>query len=257
MKSTNEHQNDTNEAEESKIEEHADDDNEKAPTKDDDGAQLIVQRDDENNNESGDDVIKNDLQEMRKEARRLYGLALFSCLYTFLFVGAFFGWYVYMMAGHCEFGSCCCSSFVGASASVSRGFYRGPMQLMLEDNGSFSSKCDGYVPTEDDEHDGGTCPAQSSTLVNIHFIGQITQMASPLLGYMIDRYRVKVMAFVMAGLCWLGLVFLILGAAYMDALLYPAFLCLGLSTYLVRLCFFVRLWGEESLYSVRWPGAYL
>mmetsp|Transcript_22493 Transcript_22493/g.62435 ORF Transcript_22493/g.62435 Transcript_22493/m.62435 type:complete len:557 (+) Transcript_22493:133-1803(+) len=135
----------------------------------------------------------------RRQSRRRHGLFVFACLYTFLFIGAFYGW--------------------------------GPMQLMLEENGTFSSKCDGYDFDENDSSDD-ICPAQSSALVNVHFYANMMQMASPLFGLLLDRYGPVFTAYLMAIIGWIGLTLLILATSYSDVMLYPAFQLMGLSTFL-------------------------
>ena len=79
-----------------------------------------------------------------KPRRRHVRSALFTAtaLYIFLYCGAFFGY--------------------------------GPMQLMLEDNGSFASLCS--------EEEPYPCPDQTATLLNVQFVGQLTLISSPLLG---------------------------------------------------------------------------
>lgn len=116
--------------------------------------------------------------------------ALFTAtaLYIFLYCGAFFGY--------------------------------GPMQLMLEDYGSFSSLC-----SEDEPY---PCPDQTATLLNVQFVGQLTLISSPLLGASVDKFGPSVMIVVMFVFGASGLA-LLAAATYfrIDAILFPAFILLG------------------------------
>jgi hypothetical protein len=89
------------------------------------------------------------------QRRRRLGLLAFSVLYTVLYVGAYFGW--------------------------------GPMQLLFEDHGFFSWKC-----TDEEDANDEVCPAQTAALLNVNMVGQLTQITSPLLGYIADHYGAKV-----------------------------------------------------------------
>jgi hypothetical protein len=143
------------------------------------------------------------------------GLLVFSLLYTFLFVGAYFGW--------------------------------GPMQLLLEDNGSFSYKCSGSnqtttsVPEENSDDPQGVCPSQTDSLIKIQLVGQTTQLISPLLGMTIDKYGAPTCAYIMAACTITGLVLLLIvtslsyehGSSHaMDLWLYPAFVFMALGTFM-------------------------
>jgi hypothetical protein len=130
------------------------------------------------------------------QRRRRLGLLVFSVLYTVLFVGAYFGW--------------------------------GPMQLLFEDHGFFSWKC-----TDEEEADGEVCPEQTAALLNVNMVGQLTQITSPILGYIADHYGAKVLANMMALTCWLGLGLVLVAAETgVDQLLYIAFACLGMTTWM-------------------------
>jgi MFS family permease len=130
------------------------------------------------------------------EARHRYGLVVFAMLYTFLVFGAFFGW--------------------------------GPMQLLLEENGSFSSKC-----TEQEQEDEEICPEQSSTLVNIHFYALVSQVTSPLLGQIGDRYGAKFLAYCMTACACIGFALLVVATQFLiDGLLYPAYILYGITTWM-------------------------
>lgn len=132
----------------------------------------------------------------RIAARRRYGLVAFASLYTFLVFGAFLGW--------------------------------GPMQLMLEDNGNFASKC-----TPEEQESGVICPEQSAALVNVNFYALVSQIASPILGILADRYGSIRLAYGMTACAWLGFGLLIVATRYViDALLYPAFFLYGICVWL-------------------------
>ena len=133
----------------------------------------------------------------KRESRHRYCLVAFGFLYTFFFSGAFFGW--------------------------------GPMQLMLEDNGSYSSKC-----TAEEQESGEICPAQSAALVQIHFVAQVTQFISPLLGTILDRYGPPVFSYLMGMLGLTGISLLIAAAeSEADWLLYAAFISIAITTWMV------------------------
>lgn len=139
------------------------------------------------------------VSEERVKARRRYGLLVFALLYTFFFSGAFFGW--------------------------------GPMQLLLEDNGSFASKC-----TVEEQQREEICPAQSAALVRVHFSATITQIVSPLLGGLVDRYGPTSFSYLMGSCGCFGVVFLILAAQAPEKewVLFAAFFLLANSTWMVR-----------------------
>lgn len=125
------------------------------------------------------------VDDTKTEARRRHGLVTFTSLYTFLVLGAFFGW--------------------------------GPMQLMLEDNGNFASKC-----TPEEQDSGIICPEQSAALVNVHFFGVVSQILSPILGILADRYGSVRLAYAMMACAWIGVGLLIVATHFViDALLYP------------------------------------
>lgn len=134
------------------------------------------------------------------------GLLITSLVYTTFFVGAFFGW--------------------------------GPMQLLLEENGAFSWKCDN---TTQDVEGAGVCPAQTATLLNVPLIATTTEVLSPLLGQFLDHFGAPITAVVMTGAVWTGLTFLIVASTsvpgtaasvHLDRLLFAAFALLAMSTWL-------------------------
>jgi MFS family permease len=139
--------------------------------------------------------MKQMVDDVKLQGRRRIGLVVCSMLYTFLFIGAFFGW--------------------------------GPMQLLLEKNGSFSSKC-----SPEEQEEGDICPAQSSALLNVQFYAQVSQVTSPLLGHLADHYGATSLAYLMTVSVWLGLALFTVATVSVDQLLYPAFLLLAQGTWM-------------------------
>jgi hypothetical protein len=73
-------------------------------------------------------------------------------------------------------------------------------------------------------------------LLNVNFVGQLTQITAPLLGYIADRYGAHILVYMMAVSCITGLLLIIVAAENetegVDLLLYPAFGLLGLTTWM-------------------------
>jgi MFS family permease len=181
---------------------------------------------DDNNNSNNNSSNTKSRTMRRINQRRRKGLFICAVLYTLLFVGAFFGW--------------------------------GPMQLLLEENGAFASKCPPPPPTidtvpmtdertnnnttvrllqQDDDDDADTtirtCPAQKAALLNVHFIATVTQIDSPILGHLADKFGSRRMAYGMILCMGTGLSLLVLATAYsMDTLLFVSFLCLAHGTWI-------------------------
>ncbi|KAG7363740.1 hypothetical protein IV203_027101 [Nitzschia inconspicua] len=86
--------------------------------------------------------------------RKRIGLCVFATLYTFLFVGALFGW--------------------------------GPMQRMLESSGAFGQTC---LPEEPKP-----CPKQSTTIIQINFVAITTNTLTPFMGQAIDIWGAPAVA---------------------------------------------------------------
>jgi len=84
---------------------------------------------------------------VKGEGARKGLLAMATC-YTFLFVGAIFGW--------------------------------GPMEVMLEDAGAFASQCAPDEPLP--------CPKQSETIINIGMLAICTNCLTPFAGFAIDKF---------------------------------------------------------------------
>jgi hypothetical protein len=101
------------------------------------------------------------------------------------------------------------------------------MQLLLEENGSFSSKC-----TAEEQERGEICPSQSSALVNVQFYAQVSQVTSPFLGQFVDHYGAAALAYFMTACVWVGLILFLVATKSIDELLYPAYLLLGQATWM-------------------------
>jgi hypothetical protein len=64
-------------------------------------------------------------------------------------------------------------------------------------------------------------------------VGLLTQITSPLLGWIADHYGAKVLANIMALTCWLGLAFVLVAAETgLDQFLFAAFACLGMTAWM-------------------------
>jgi hypothetical protein len=64
-------------------------------------------------------------------------------------------------------------------------------------------------------------------------VGQLTQITSPLLGWIADHYGAKILANIMALTCWLGLTFFLVAAETgLDQFLFSALACLGMTTWM-------------------------
>ena len=95
----------------------------------------------------------------------------------------------------------------------------------LEDAGAFAWKC-----TADEQREGTICPEQTSALINVQFIAQITQISSPLLGQLVDVWGPTTMVYFMTVSECIGLGLLVLAvAAEIDRLLYAAFVLVALA----------------------------
>jgi MFS family permease len=127
-----------------------------------------------------------------REHRDRQGLLVISCLYTFLFAGVYYGW--------------------------------GPIQLLLEANGAFQSRC-----TVEEQFRGEVCPAQSAALLNVNFIASLTKITAPLLGWIVDRYKAKTLFYLMAACLLVSLVLMI---TEVDSLLYISIALMGLATWM-------------------------
>jgi hypothetical protein len=145
---------------------------------------------------SGSDTSRREESAKDKFNRR--GLIVCSSLFTFFYVGSFFGW--------------------------------GPMQLLLEENGAFHWKCD---PADDVEDE--VCPSQTSTLLNVQLIASVTQIVSPVLGQGIDHYGAPKSACFASACLGVGLLLLTISSAIRtpawDSVLFLANSFLALTTW--------------------------
>ena len=119
------------------------------------------------------------------------GVIICSFLWTFLYVGGFFGW--------------------------------GYLQLMLEDAGAFAGRCQNET--------ANVCPEQAAALVNLPFYAQLIEIASPLLGHLSDLYGPLTTFYIMTTSIWTGLSLILVGVQgqHLNFLLYPGFVLFGLA----------------------------
>jgi hypothetical protein len=126
------------------------------------------------------------------------------------------------------------------------------MQLLLEQNGNFATKCppssdnttadnddnSNTNNTADDEYNGGDmtdiCPEQTAALLNSRFVAQLSILTGPLFGYVSDRYGGFALCCSMGISVTAGLALLLVSAKYpgtaWDSVLYLSFLLLGLGS---------------------------
>lgn len=110
------------------------------------------------------------------------GLFIVSCLYIFLFIGAFFGW--------------------------------GQMQLLLERHDHFSALCDhDHTGDASNNHENSVCNQQTNALIRVQLIAQTVQIFSPLFGYLVDTYGGKWGFYVLTANVWCGITMLVLCAS--------------------------------------------
>ena len=102
------------------------------------------------------------------------------------------------------------------------------MILMLERDEAFFSKCDGDDVV--DTSSSSTCPDQTRSLLNVHFVAMLMQMLSPFVGHTCDTYGPFVMMIFTSVAALLGVALLIVSRRFLvDWLLYPAFMLLDLT----------------------------
>lgn len=145
--------------------------------------------------------------------------------------------------------------FLLAFASFSTFFYAGgvygwgPMQLLLEENGNFASRCNDGVGLNDvtinisstssstttTTEDLLVCPDQTEAFLTCKFVSQLTLLSGTTWGFLSDRYGKKVLT---SGFCLcniVGLVLLLVGIQFPipvveDLALYGAFILMGLAS---------------------------
>jgi hypothetical protein len=99
----------------------------------------------------------------------------------------------------------------------------GPMQLLFKDHGFFlGNVLTRRTPTT-------SLSGTNRRLANVNMVGQLAQITSPLLGYIADHYRAGL---TMALTCWLSRPWW-QPRTGVDQLLYIAFACLGMTTWMV------------------------
>jgi hypothetical protein len=138
-----------------------------------------------------DSIVASNLVE-RKQVIQRRCLVAFSVAITFFYVGAFLGW--------------------------------GPMQLLLEANGNYRSRC-----ALDEAED--VCPKQTSSLLRVQLVANLTFMLSPIFGRIADTKGASMSALCMGISIVMGTFLLTMATEFkVDGLLFPAFICLGIGT---------------------------
>lgn len=107
-------------------------------------------------------------------------------------------------------------------------FTFGPMQLLLEQDGAFASRCDDTATAGALEEDD-VCKAQSSALVTVHFIALVLlNILTPAAGYISDRFGPFMLTLALMVCACLGFILVIIASsAKQDFLLYPGFILIG------------------------------
>lgn len=101
-------------------------------------------------------------------------------------------------------------------------FGYGPMILLLQQDGAFLSKC---------EDTSSSCPDQKSALLNVHFVAMLSQILSPLVGHICDKYGPLLMMVFTSSVAWMGVIVLIISRTVKeDWFLYPAFSLLNITS---------------------------
>jgi MFS family permease len=101
----------------------------------------------------------------------------------------------------------------------------------METNGSFSNEC-----TQEEQENDEICSEQTSKLIKVGLVIPCVQVASPLLGWLVDRFGTKKAAYAQACLGIVGLTLIILASAMLwDALLFVGYIFLGLHTWTAML----------------------
>jgi hypothetical protein len=176
------------------------------------------------------------------EEHRRWMLFTFSAIYTFLYVGSFYGW--------------------------------GPMQLLLEENGSYSWKCDSAFTSEDSSTTAAStastsstndlvCPEQTFALLRINLIATVTQVLSPALGQFVDIYGAKRGYFLFTASLWIGLILLTIASTRspslsaddmssisvvtLDRLLYVAFCFMAMATWMGGLLRYIQVFSLPDM----------
>jgi hypothetical protein len=147
----------------------------------------------------------------RNEKLQRTSLIVFASFSIFVYAGAFYGW------GH--------------------------MQLLLEQNGNFATKCPGgkssgnYEDEDEERNDDDVvvvCSEQTAALLTCRLVGQLTVLAGPLLGYVSDRYGGHTLTEVMGVATVAGLILLVCAVAFpgtgWDSVLYAAFILVGIGS---------------------------
>jgi Major Facilitator Superfamily. len=107
-------------------------------------------------------------------------------------------------------------------------FTFGPMQLLLEQDGAFSSRC-GSTVNNNQEDQETVCNEQSSSLLTVHFVATVLlNILTPVAGYISDHFGPFALTLALTLCGCTGIILIILAsAARLDFLLYPGFILIG------------------------------
>lgn len=138
----------------------------------------------------------------REGKRQQTTLVVFASLSIFIYAGAFYGW--------------------------------GPMQLLLEQNGNFATKCPEGWNQDEQENSNVVCAEQTAALLTCRFVGQLTVLTGPLLGYVSDRFGGHTLTEIMGVTTIIGIILLLCAVKFpgtgWDSVLYAVFILVGLGS---------------------------
>eukprot|EP00557_Chaetoceros_sp_GSL56_P005933 CAMPEP_0176487364 /NCGR_PEP_ID=MMETSP0200_2-20121128/6088_1 /TAXON_ID=947934 /ORGANISM="Chaetoceros sp., Strain GSL56" /LENGTH=448 /DNA_ID=CAMNT_0017884179 /DNA_START=358 /DNA_END=1704 /DNA_ORIENTATION=+ len=108
-------------------------------------------------------------------------------------------------------------------------FTFGPMQLLLEKDGAFSSRCDSSAVSNNQEGQDTVCKEQSSSLLTVHFVATVLlNILTPVAGFISDRFGPFALTLALTGSGCTGLILVIIAStAQLDFILYPGFIFVG------------------------------
>jgi hypothetical protein len=136
--------------------------------------------------------------QMKRQRTTLIVFASFS---IFVYAGAFYGW--------------------------------GPMQLLLEQNGNFATRCP-EANKDEQVKENVVCSEQTAALLTCRFVGQLTVLTGPLWGYLSDRFGGHILTEIMGVTTVVGLVLLLCAVEFpgtrWDSVLYAAFILVGIGS---------------------------
>lgn len=165
-------------------------------------------------------IIQSLIMIKEEKQRDIYrwGLLIFTTLYVFFFAGAYYGY--------------------------------GPMILMLLRDDAFRSECDDVTTdtTTTTNPTDAYCPDQMSSLLNVHFVGMVMQIWSPILGAFADKRGPMITMILTTVLAMVGVILLIISRTFaIDWILYPSFISLQL----VSCCASIMINGPTGSYFAK------